>query len=123
VLAALPPPAAPSTSYEALGVAHDNNCGGVYVMGSVSNSSGSLLPGINVLYQDAAGNRVVGATGSEAQGYGSFKFPILTDGPQEIFVTLIDANGAAISPRATVPYKQGGVTDLGCHYVIWHGVN
>jgi hypothetical protein len=123
VLAALPPPAPPSTSYEALGVAHDNNCGGVFVMGSVSNSSGTLLPGIIVVYQDGVGNRVVSATGSEAQGYGSFKFPILVDAAQDIFITLVDANGAAVSPTATVPYKQGGATDLGCHYVIWHGLN
>lgn len=114
----------PSGSYSALGVAHDANCGGNYVMGSVMNAEGQPVAGVRVLYTDSQGNRVEQATSSAAQGYGSFRFPVIApDTPHTINITLLNANGAAISSTAFVQHRQGDAGDLGCHYVIWQAAN
>ncbi len=118
--AATPPNAAASSSYNLLGVAHDRNCGGNFVMGQVSNGQGQAVAGVRLVYQDAQGNRQETVTSDQMPGYGSFRFPIIDDSSQTISVSIYGANGAS---TASVPHKQGGVTDLGCHYVIWTGAD
>lgn len=117
-----PTAAASSSSYSAVGVAHDANCGGNYVMGSVVNGSGQPVAGVRVLYTDSLGNRTEQATSSAAQGYGSFRFPVIAvDQSHTINITLLGSGGGSISTTAFVPHRQGGSSDLGCHYVIWQG--
>ena len=121
--AATPPVSPPSSSYNVLGIAHDQNCGGNFVLGQVSNGSGQAVAGVRVVYQDEKGNRQETVTSGQMPGYGSFRFAIVDDSPQHISVSLYDGNGAAVSSAARVPHKQGGPTDLGCHYVIWTGLD
>lgn len=121
--AATPPPARASSSYNLMGVAHDKNCGGDFVLGQVSNANGMAVSGVRVLYRDQFGNRLETVTSGQMPGMGSFRFAINDSTPQNISVSLLDANGAVISPTASVPHMQGGPTDLGCHYVIWQGVD
>jgi len=124
VLAAATPPQAVGSSYYGLvGVAHDRNCGGNFVIGTVTNGNGQAVAGVRVLYSDQFGNRIETVTSGQMPGYGSFRFAIGGDAPQTINVTLLGSNGAAISPTASVPHMQGSQTDLGCHYTIWKGVD
>ncbi len=123
-LAAAAPPLAPSSSsYTVLGIAHDRNCNGNFVLGQVSNGAGQAVAGVRVVYQDEMGNRQETVTSGQMPGYGSFRFAIVDDSPQHISISLYDSNGAAVSSVARVPHKQGGPTDLGCHYVIWTGMD
>jgi penicillin-binding protein 1C len=117
--AAPPPPAAGSTAYSVLGVAHDANCGGNYVLGQVVNASGQAVAGVAVTYSDQFGNVVNGSTSGAAQGYGSFRFPVLApDLPHTIYISV-----AGATSTASVPHLQGGATDQGCHYVVWRGAD
>jgi len=111
--------AQPSSSYNSAGVAHDSSCGGDYVLGSVYNSAGELVQGVAVVYNDDAGNRNVAAAVN-----GAYRFPVIgADSPHTIYVSLLDATGNSVSGTVSVPHHQGGGSDLGCHYVIWQGVN
>ena len=121
--AATPPTASGSSRYNLIGVAHDRNCGGNFVIGTVSNASGAAVAGVRVQYRDQFGNRLETATSGQMPGYGSFRFAIGDNTPQNISVTLLDGNGGAISSSASVPHMQGDLTDLGCHYTIWQGVD
>jgi hypothetical protein len=93
------------------------------VIGQVSNAQGMAVAGVRVLYRDPFGNRLETQTSGQMPGFGSFRFAIANDTPHDITVSLLDGNGAAISPNAIVPHNQGGPTDLGCHYVIWQGTD
>jgi hypothetical protein len=105
-------------------VTHDRGCGGNYVMGTVRNSNGDLVPGVRVRYQDEYGAVQEQATGSGADAYGAFRFPVLAAGqPHSIYITVLNDGGGAISGAATVPHYQGGASDLGCHFVIWTGAD
>ena len=121
--AATPPNAQASSSYGLLGVAHDRNCNGDFVLGQVSNASGQPVAGVRVVYKDPSGNRLESLTSSQMPGYGSFRFAIVDDAPSDITVSLLNGGGNPISPNAVVPHNQGGPTDLGCHYVIWQGTD
>jgi hypothetical protein len=109
----------PSTSYGAAGVAHDSSCGGDYVLGSVYNASGQLIQAVAVVYSDDMGNRTVAAAVN-----GAYRFPVMSaQSSHNIYISLVDATGNPVSGTVTVPHRQGGGSDLGCHYVIWQGVD
>ncbi|MCC6454302.1 MAG: transglycosylase domain-containing protein [Caldilineaceae bacterium] len=111
--------AKPSTSYGSAGVAHDSSCGGDYVLGSVYNAQGQLIPAVAVIYRDDLGNQNYAAAVN-----GAYRFSIPAPGTaRNIYISLQDAAGNAVSGTITVPHRQGGASDLGCHYVVWQGVN
>ena len=82
-----------------LGIAHDRNCNGNFVLGQVSNGGGQAVAGVRVVYQDEMGNRQETVTSGQMPGYGSFRFAIVDDSPQHISISLYDSNGAAVSWR------------------------
>lgn len=109
----------PSTSYGASTVAHDSSCGGDYVLGSVYNASGQLVQAVAVIYNDDFGN-----TNYAAAVNGAYRFPVAAAGSaHNIYISLVDATGTPVSGTMTVPHRQGGASDLGCHYVIWQGID
>jgi hypothetical protein len=111
--------AKPSTSYGSAGVAHDTSCGGDFVLGSVYNAHGQLIQAVAVIYKDAFGNSNYAAAVN-----GAYRFPVASPGtPHNIYISLVDAAGNPVSPTVTVPHRQGGPSDLGCHYVIWQGAD
>lgn len=111
--------ARPSTSYSASAVAHDSSCGGDFVLGSVYNSSGQLVQAVAVVYGDDLGNQSFAAAVN-----GAYRFPISAAGsPHTIYISLVDATGTSVSGTVAVPHRQGGASDLGCHYVIWQGLD
>jgi penicillin-binding protein 1C len=109
----------PSSSYSSAGVAHDNSCGGNFVLGSVYNKSGQLVPGVAVIYGDDQGNQNFAAAVN-----GAYRFAIPNaDSARTIYLSLVDAAGTAVSGTVSVPHRQGGASDLGCHYVVWQGLD
>ncbi len=82
-----------------LGIAHDRNCNGNFVLGQVSNGAGQAVAGVRVVYQDEMGNRQETVTSGQMPGYGSFRFAIVDDSPQHISISLYDSNGAAAVRR------------------------
>jgi penicillin-binding protein 1C len=111
--------AKPSSYYGAAGVAHDRSCNGDFVMGSVYNARGQLVQGVAVIFRDEMGNNNFAAVVN-----GSYRFSVVeVERSHNIFLYLVDATGTAMSPTITVPHRQGGASDLGCHYVIWQGVD
>ncbi len=108
-----------STSYGSAPVAHDNSCGGDFVLGSVYNASGQLIQSVAVVYSDDLGNRNYAAAVN-----GAYRFSVTSPETQHnIYLSLVDAAGNPVSGTVTVPHHQGGPSDLGCHYVIWQGVD
>jgi penicillin-binding protein 1C len=111
--------ATPSSRYGSAGIAHDNSCGGDFVLGSIYNAQGQLVQAVAVMYRDDFGN-----TNTAAAVNGAYRFPIASPGiSHNVYLSLVDANGASVSDTVTVPHHQGGPSDLGCHYVIWQGVD
>jgi penicillin-binding protein 1C len=109
----------PSTSYGTAGVAHDTSCGGDFVLGTVYNAQGQLVQGVAVTYRDDLGNSNYAAAVN-----GAYRFSIASpEAPRNIYISLVDATGNAVSGTMTVPHRQGGASDLGCHYVLWQGVD
>jgi membrane peptidoglycan carboxypeptidase len=111
--------ATPSSRYGSAGVAHDTSCGGDFVLGSIYNAQGQLVQAVGVMYRDDFGN-----TKSAAAVNGAYRFPVASpDISHNVYISLVDANGASVSDTVTVPHRQGGPSDLGCHYIIWQGVD
>ena len=109
----------PSSRYGTPGVAHDTTCGGNYVLGSVYNASGQLVQAVAIVYNDDFGNSNYAAAVN-----GAYRFPVAAaDTSHNIYISVVDATGAPVSDTITVPHRQGGPSDLGCHYVIWQGVD
>lgn len=122
--AAAPPPAAASSRFDVMGVAHDNSCGGVFVLGLVGNAAGGLVPGIRVVMTDSLGNRLETVTSGDPANYGSFRLPVQqSEQAHDIYISLYDANGAGVGGPAHVQHRQGGASDLPCHHVIWRGID
>jgi hypothetical protein len=120
-----PPPAPPPSSrFEVMGIARDNSCGGVFVLGMVGNAQGAMMPGIRVVMTDSFGNRLETVTGSDPSGYGSFRIPVQqSELPHDIYISLFSPEGAPVGGPAHVQHRQGGASDLPCHHVIWRGVD
>jgi hypothetical protein len=107
--------------YTTIGVTHDANCGGSYILGQTLNAGGQAVPNQRVLYADDLGNRVEQRTSSNAATLGSYRFPILSENPHNISIYVLAEDGGVISETATVSHRQGQIADLGCHYVLWVG--
>ena len=111
--------ARPSTSYGSPGVAHDTSCGGDFVLGTVYNASGQLVQAVAVMYRDDLGNQNYAAAVN-----GAYRFSVpAPETARNIYISLVDATGNPVSGTMTVPHQQGGGSDLGCHYVVWQGVD
>jgi hypothetical protein len=77
------------------------------------------VQGVAVIFRDEMGNNNFAAVVN-----GSYRFSVVeVERSHNIFLYLVDATGTAMSPTITVPHRQGGASDLGCHYVIWQGVD
>jgi hypothetical protein len=74
---------------------------------------------VAVVYSDDFGNRNYAAAVN-----GAYRFSVTSPETQHnIYLSLVDAAGNPVSGTVTVPHHQGGPSDLGCHYVIWQGVD
>ena len=107
--------------YTTIGVTHDANCGGSYILGQTLAASGQAVPNQRVLFADDFGNRQEQRTSSNAATLGSYRFPILSEDPHKIMIYVLAEDGGVISETAMVNHRQGQVAELSCHYVLWVG--
>jgi hypothetical protein len=89
------------------------------VLGSVYNRAGQLVQAVAVSYRDDLGHQSYAAA---VNGAYRFNIPSPENG-RGIYLSLVDAAGNTVSGTVTVPHRQGGASDLGCHYVVWQGVD
>ena len=102
-------------------VIHDRSCPGQYVMGRVINLQGAPVAGIRIRARDEWGNSYETTSKNGGQDYGLFDFPIYSYSPHDIYVTVIDANGAPISQDVLIPHFKGSMADATCHHVVFQG--
>ena len=102
-------------------VFHDDRCPGSYVMGLVTNWEGAPVAGVRVLMEDPWNNRYQTVSKSGAQDAGRFDFPMYSDTPQELRLTLLGPDGTPISPTVTVPHNMDEASRQPCHHVVFRG--
>lgn len=107
--------------YQLANIYHDNNCPGRYVMGRVINWNGGPVAGVNIRLEDGWGNVYFATSKGNANDYGLFDFPLYSDSPQDLRVTVLDAGGNPISPTIIIPHKKSAETDFACHHVMIQG--
>jgi hypothetical protein len=105
------PAASVSSNYSLIGVSQDNNCGGIFVLGQVTDANGSGQAGIGVRYSDDAGNLRTATTGSD----GWYRFA--ANSGNISYVSLTAPGGASVSVTAQ---HSGGAS---CQYAFWRAGN
>ncbi len=91
---------------------------GNYVLGSVIDRRGNLLPDISLQLIDEFGNRDIKATKAVAGDIGRYDFPI--SGPaRRFFLTVVDAQGQPLSPTAEISHGLGSTAETNCHWADW----
>ncbi len=110
-----------SSRYRLVSLTHDNNCPGSYVLGRIVNSSGGPVAGVRVRMIDGWGNYYEAMSKSGAADFGMFDFPLYSDSPQDLQLTVLDSNGNPISATVTVPHNQSEESKVLCHFVVIQG--
>ncbi|MBX3053209.1 MAG: transglycosylase domain-containing protein [Caldilineaceae bacterium] len=100
---------------------HDNNCPGGYVVGQVLNWSGAPVAGVRIGLADAWGNNYVAISKPGATDAGQFDFPLFSDTPQTLYLTVQDEAGNPISPAIPVPHNVDPASTFPCHHIIVKG--
>lgn len=100
---------------------HDNNCPGGYVVGQVIGWNGGPLAGVGLILNDAWGNRYQAVSKAGANDAGRFDFPLFSDTPQTLHLTVVDGAGNPISPAIPVPHNVTQESSFPCHHVVVKG--
>jgi len=100
---------------------HDTICPGGYVVGQVINWGGAPVANVRIELVDTWGNRAQAISKAGATDAGQFDFPLFSDTPQTLFVTVLDGNGNPISPAIPVPHNVDAASSFPCHHVIVKG--
>ena len=102
-------------------IVNDASCPGQYVMGKIVDPGGAPVAGVRVVMRDSWGNQAQATSKNGSNDYGMFDFPIYGSGPQDLFLTLVDDAGNALSATLTVPHKRDAASDTPCHHVVLQG--
>ncbi len=102
-------------------IVNDTNCPGAYVMGRIVNWVGAPVAGVHVHLHDEWGNQADAISKNGTGDYGSFDFPVASNAPHQLYLTVIDGAGNLVSPTFTIQHKQGGAGDAPCHHVVLQG--
>ncbi|MFN8491893.1 MAG: transglycosylase domain-containing protein [Caldilineaceae bacterium] len=102
-------------------IVNDANCPGAYIMGRVVNWQGGPVAGVHIHLRDQWGNQADALSKSGASDYGLFDFPLPSNSPQELYLTVIDGAGNLVSPTFTIAHKQGDAGNAACHHVVIQG--
>ncbi|MEZ4637509.1 MAG: hypothetical protein R2856_21585 [Caldilineaceae bacterium] len=117
-LEATPVPSNSPSAYRLISVSHGNECPGGYLIGRIVNNQGGPVAGVRVRMIDGWGNYYESMSKSGAADFGRFDFPLYSDSPQDLRVTVLDDGGMPISPTVTVPHRQSAESDFPCHFVV-----
>lgn len=89
-----------------------------YILGQVTDRTGKPLAEVRLLLDDEYGNQARSVTKSGQADAGRYDFPI--SGPaRRFFLTLVDANGRALSPRVEIEHGRGTNAQATCHWADW----
>ncbi|CAN5388829.1 hypothetical protein BH10CHL1_BH10CHL1_08010 [soil metagenome] len=102
-------------------IVNDVNCPGAYVMGRILNWANAPVAGVRIHLSDEWGNQADAISKDGPGDYGSFDFPLASDSPHQIYLTVIDGAGNLVSPTFTIQHKQGTAGDAPCHHVVLQG--
>jgi hypothetical protein len=100
-------------------------CPGLYIMGSVWDSSGNPLPGVRLRSTDQWGNEGFTSTKTGTEEVGRYDFPLFPPAGTAVTysVVVVDASGNPISPVVSVPHRQNGPhREANCHWLDWQMV-
>jgi len=100
---------------------HDDNCPGGYIVGQVINWGGAPVAGVRIGLADAWGNRYTAISKPGASDAGWFDFPLFSDTPQTLHLTVQDGNGNPISPPIPVLHNVDPASTFPCHHMIVKG--
>ena len=100
---------------------HDTNCPGGYVVGQVIDWGGAPVAGVRLELADAWDNHYSAISKAGATDAGWFDFPLSSDAPQTLHLTVLDGNGNPISPSIPVLHNVDQVSTFPCHHVIVKG--
>jgi hypothetical protein len=94
------------------------DCPGSYVLGQVTDRSGSPLPDIRLELADEFGNTqsVVSKPGPADKGL--YDFPV-TGPPRRFTLAVVDAGGQPLSERVAIEHQIGSNPDATCHWADW----
>jgi len=102
-------------------IVNDANCPGAYIMGRVVNWQGGPVAGVHIHLRDEWGNQADAFSKNGSGDYGLFDFPLASNAPHELYLTVIDGAGNLVSPTFTISHKQGDAGDATCHHVVIQG--
>ena len=102
-------------------IVNDASCPGAYIMGRIINWSGGPVAGVHVHLRDQWGNQADAVSKGGSGDYGLFDFPLASNAPHELYLTVIDGAGHLVSPTFTIQHKQGAAGDASCHHVVLQG--
>lgn len=102
-------------------IVHDTNCPGAYIMGRIINWSGGPVAGVHVHLRDQWGNQADAVSKSGGGDYGLFDFPLASNAPHELYLTVIDGAGNLVSPTFIIQHNQGTAGNAPCHHVVLQG--
>jgi penicillin-binding protein 1C len=115
------PAPASAGRYQLANIYHDDTCPGRYVMGRVLNWEGGPVAGVRISLVDSWGNYYEAISKSGAGDFGHFDFPLYSDSPQDLRLTVLDGAGTPISPTVIVPHRRSAESEFPCHHVTFQG--
>ena len=91
------------------------------MMGRILNGQGGPVAGVRVRMLDGWGNYYESMSKSGSADFGIFDFPLYSDTPQDLRITVLDGSGNPISPTVTVPHNRSEESSFPCHFVVMQG--
>ena len=111
----------PGSYWLAEPIANDASCPGNYVMGQVVNLDGAPVAGVRIVLRDPWGNEAHAISKDGQNDYGKFDFPIYSNDPHDLMLTVIDDAGNPLSSTIVIPHRRDGASDTPCHSVKIQG--
>jgi hypothetical protein len=94
------------------------DCPGSYVLGQVTDRSGSPLPDIRLLLADEFGNSSTVLSKPGPADKGLYDFPV-TGPPRRFTLAVVDENGQPLSQRVPIEHQVGAEPEATCHWADW----
>jgi hypothetical protein len=94
------------------------DCPGSYVLGQVTDRSGSPLPDIRLLLVDEFGNSSTVISKPGPADKGLYDFPV-TGPPRRFTLAIVDESGQPLSERVPIEHQVGSEPDATCHWADW----
>jgi len=95
------------------------DCGGILVLGLVSDANGAPLPGVRLRLVDEFANEAFAVTKSGQADLGRYDFP-MAGPPRRLSLTIVDEAGSPLSRSAGFTfYGNAPDAQASCYWVDW----